>query len=145
MDTENIKRLKAVLDAADDKERLTTRLKMQEELTELNRRVAHYQQMLEERDADRQALREEIEAYQRVQVGMETEREELWRLMERYKAFLGTPLLVVTYLGLIWAGMEILKWAGMATSSPMAFIGLLIGSGIGAIAGMIALEGVIER
>jgi hypothetical protein len=145
MDTENLKRLKAVLDAADDKERLTTRLKMQEELTELNRRVAHYQQMLEERDADRQALREEIEAYQRVQQGMNNEREETWRLLDRTKVYLGGPLLVVTYLGLLWAGMEVLKWAGMATSSPMAFIGLLIGSGIGAIAGMIALEGVIER
>jgi hypothetical protein len=121
------------------------RSKYVEEIEELRRRVAHYQLMLEQRDADRQALREELEGFKRVQVGMNNEREETWRLMERYKVFLGAPLLVVTYLGLIWAGLEILKWAGMATSSPMAFIGVLLGSGIGAIAGMIALEGVIER
>ena len=126
-------------------EPVVTRNKLVEELTELNRRVAHYQQMLEERDADRASLREELAGFQLVRQSMENEREETWRLLERYKVFLGGPLMVASYLGLIWAGMEILKWAGMATSSPMAFIGVLLGSGIGAIAGMIGLERMIER
>lgn len=145
MDTENLKRLKEVLDAADDKERLTTRLKMQEEITELQRRVAHYQLMLEQRDSDRQALREEIEAYQRVQVGMNNEREETWRLLDRTKVYLGGPLLVVTYAAFVYSGMRILQWADMATSSPMAFIGMLVVACVATIASMIALEGVIER
>jgi hypothetical protein len=121
------------------------RSKYVEEIEELRRRVAHYQLMLEQRDNDRASLREEMDGFKLVRQSMENEREETWRLLERYKVFLGGPLLVASYLGLIWAGMEVLKWAGLATSSPMAFIGLLIGSGIGAIAAMIALEGVIER
>jgi chromosome segregation ATPase len=118
--------------------------KLREEIVELNRRVSHYQEMLEARDADRQSLREEIEAYQRVQVGMQKEYEDLYATLNRAKGRFGGIATVSVFLGLVWAGTQVLEWAGLATSSPMAFVVMLGTAFVGTLATMIAIDSTID-
>ena len=144
MDVENAKRVKAVLDAHYDRERLETRIKLSEEVAELQRRVASYQRMLEARDADRQALREEVAAYQRVQVGMEREYEALYATLNRAKARFGGIATVAVFGGLVWGGTQVLEWAGLATSSPTAFVAMLGTAFVGTLTVMIGLDRSID-
>ena len=118
--------------------------KLREEIVELQRLVASYQRMLEERDNDRQSLREEVAAYQRVQVGMEREREQIYSTLDRAKARLGAPLLALVFLSLYMGGMEVLQWAGLAVSSPLAWGGMVAAVIVTTLAIMIGLDRSID-
>ena len=118
--------------------------KLREEISELQRRVSHYQEMLEARDADRQALREEVAAFQTVQVGMQKEYEDLYSTLNRAKGRFGGIATVAVFLGLVWGGFQVLDWMGLATSSPMAFVAMLGTAFVGTLATMIAIDSTID-
>ncbi len=118
--------------------------KLREEIVELNRRVSHYQEMLEARDADRQALREEVAAYQQVQVSMQKEYEDLYATLNRAKARFGGIATVAVFGGLVWGGTQVLDWLGLATSSPLAFVAMVGVSFVGTLATMIAIDSTID-
>ena len=118
--------------------------KLREEIVELNRRVSHYQEMLEKRDADRQSLREEVAAFQAVQVGMQREYEDLYATLNRAKARFGGIATVAVFLGMVWCGFQVLDWLGLATSSPMAFVAMLGTAFVGTLATMVAIDASID-
>ncbi len=97
MNTENLKRLREVFDRADDQDRLTTRLKLQEELA--SKAVLLDAQLTQIED-----LKVEVERAQRACLTIDQEWEESHARLERVAfGFSLVSLLVGVTMGVIFA------------------------------------------